>query len=90
MQVVAHNLESQFSNHHLNATSKEKAKSTEKLSSGYRINRSADDAAGLQISEKIRWQIRGLDKTVDNCEAGSSFCEVADGAMQEIEDIMHA
>lgn len=89
MQVVAHNLESQFSNRHLNVTSKEKAKSTEKLSSGYRINRSADDAAGLQISEKMRWQIRGLDKTVDNCEAGSSFCEVADGAMQEIEDIMH-
>ena len=46
MQVVAHNLESQFSNRHLNVTSKEKAKSTEKLSSGYRINRSADDAAG--------------------------------------------
>lgn len=46
MQVVAHNLESQFSNHHLNVTSKEKAKSTEKLSSGYRINRSADDLCG--------------------------------------------
>lgn len=89
MQVVAHNLESQFANRQLNITSKDKAKSTEKLSSGYRINRSADDAAGLQISEKMRWQIRGLDKTVDNCEAGSSFCEVADGAMQELEDIVH-
>lgn len=89
MQVVAHNLESQFANRQLNITSKDKAKSTEKLSSGYRINRSADDAAGLQISEKMRWQIRGLDKTVDNCEAGSSFCEVADGAMKELEDIVH-
>ncbi len=89
MQVIAHNLESQFANRQLNTTAKEKAKSTEKLSSGYRINRSADDAAGLQISEKMRWQIRGLDKTVDNCEAGSSFCEVADGAMQQMEDILH-
>lgn len=89
MQVVAHNMISQFTDRQLNITEKGKGKSAEKLSSGYRINRSADDAAGLQISEKMRWQIRGLDKTVDNCEAGVSFCQVADGAMNEIEDIVH-
>lgn len=62
MQVVAHNLFSQFTDRQLNITKKDKEKSTEKLASGYRINRSADDAAGLQISEKLRWQIRGLDR----------------------------
>lgn len=88
MQVVAHNMLAQFTSRQLNITSKDKEKKSEKLSSGYRINRSADDAAGLSISEKMRWQIRGLGKAVDNCEAGASFCQIADGAMAEIEDIM--
>lgn len=60
MQVLAHNLLAQYTNRQLNITSKEKGKTAEKLSSGYRINRAADDAAGLMISEKLRYQIRGL------------------------------
>lgn len=55
MQVIAHNMLAQFTNRQLNITSSGKSKSTEKLSSGYRINRAADDAAGLSISEKMRW-----------------------------------
>lgn len=62
MQMVAHNLDSQFASRQLNMTTAEKQKSSERLSSGYRINRSADDTAGLQISEKMRSQIRGLNQ----------------------------
>lgn len=60
MPVITHNLLSQYTNRQLNITTGKKASSAEKLSSGYRINRSADDAAGLQISEKMRWQLKGL------------------------------
>lgn len=60
MQVVAHNMLAQFTDRQLNITSKEKGKKAEKLSSGFRINRAADDAAGLTISEEMRQQIRGL------------------------------
>ncbi len=83
MQVLAHNLASQFTNRQLNITTDKKAKSSEKLSSGYKINRSADDAAGLQISEKMRWQIRGLDQASENIQDGISLCQVADGALNE-------
>ena len=83
MQVLAHNLLSQFTDRQLNVNTKNKSKSTERLSSGYRINRSADDAAGLSISEKMRWQIRGLDQASENIQDGISFCQVADGALNE-------
>lgn len=66
-----------------------KRKSTEKLSSGYKINRAADDAAGLTISEKMRSQIRGLSQGVNNCQDGVSLCQVADGAMAEVDDMLH-
>ena len=88
MQVVAHNILSQYTNRQLNISSDGKSKSAEKLSSGYKINRSADDAAGLQISEKMRWQIRGLNKASMNCEEAVSFCKVADGAMNEMHDMV--
>jgi flagellin len=68
---------------------KNRAKSTEKLSSGYRINRAADDAAGLAISEKMRRQIRGLKQGVNNTQDGVSLCQVADGALNELQDMMH-
>ena len=88
MQVLAHNLLSQFTNRQLSITSKEKGKSTEKLSSGYRINRSADDAAGLQISEKMRSQVRGLTQASRNIQDGVSLCQVADGALNETHSIL--
>lgn len=84
MQVVAHNMIAQFTDRQLNITSKEKGKKAEKLSSGYRINRAADDAAGLQISEKMRWQIRGLSKASNNIQDGVSLLQVADGALNEV------
>lgn len=88
MQVIAHNLLSQFTNRQLNISSKEEGKSAEKLSSGYRINRSADDAAGLQISEKMRSQIRGLNQASRNIQDGISLCQVADGALNETHSIL--
>lgn len=88
MQVVAHNLLSQFTDRQLNITKKDKEKSTEKLASGYRINRSADDAAGLQISEKLRWQIRGLDKGKHNITDGLSLIGTAEGALTEVHSIL--
>lgn len=86
--VVQHNLSSMFTSGQLNITSNKKAKSTEKLSSGYRINRSADDAAGLAISEKMRWQIRGLNRASENIQDGISFCNVADGALSEVHSML--
>lgn len=65
-----------------------KAKSAEKLSSGYRINRSADDAAGLQISEKMRWQIRGLNRGTQNAQEGVSWIQTGDGALEEVHAIL--
>ena len=88
MQVLAHNLISQFTNNQLNITTNKKTKSTEKLSSGYKINRSADDAAGLQISEKMRSQIRGLNQASHNIQDGISLCQVADGALNESQSIL--
>ena len=88
MQVLAHNLVSQFTNSQLNITGKDKQKHTERLSSGYRINRSSDDAAGLSISEKLRWQIRGLDKGKNNIQDGMSLIDTADGALEETHSIL--
>lgn len=63
-------------------------KSSQKLASGYRINTAADDAAGLSISEKMRWQIRGLNQSVRNIQDGISFINVADGALNEVTDMI--
>lgn len=81
--LIQHNMASVFANGKLNISEKRREDSTEKLSSGYRINRSADDAAGLTISEKMRWQIRGLDKASQNIADGMSLLQVADGALNE-------
>lgn len=88
MNIVAHNLLAMNANRQFGITNKKKAKSTEKLSSGYKINRAADDAAGLSISEKMRRQIRGLNKAEENIQDGISLCQVADGALNEIHDIL--
>lgn len=89
MQAIAHNLTSQFTNRQLNITTGKKAKAVERLTTGYHINRSADDAAGLQISEKLRWQIRGLNKCDTNVQDGISLLQVADGALDEVTSIIH-
>lgn len=73
----------------LGINAKSLAKSTEKLSSGYRINRAADDAAGLAISEKLRYQIRGLNQGAENIQDGISLCQVADGALSDVDDMLH-
>nr|MCR5848983.1 flagellin [Lachnospiraceae bacterium] len=77
--VVQHNLRAMNSNRMLGVTSNQQAKSTEKLSSGYKINRAADDAAGLAISEKMRRQVRGLTKAVANAQDGISCVQTAEG-----------
>ncbi len=88
MQVLAHNLLSQFTNRQLNVTTEEKGKNTEKLASGYKINRSADDSAGLEISENMRWQIRGLSRGKSNIKEGISLVGTADGALDEMQSIL--
>lgn len=87
--IIQHNMIANFTNRQMGINNKSLSKRTEKLSSGYRINRSADDAAGLSISEKMRGQIRGLMQGARNTEDGMNFCQVADGAMQELEGIIH-
>ena len=72
----------------LNVTTGQQAKSTEKLSSGYRINRAADDAAGLTISEKMRKQIRGLDQASTNAQDGVSAVQTAEGALTEVHSML--
>ena len=86
--VVQHNLKALNSNRMLGLTNKTLAKSTEKLSSGYRINRAADDAAGLAISEKMRAQIRGLNQASTNAADGISLIQTAEGALNESQDIL--
>ncbi len=88
MNVVAHNLSSMFSNRQLGITTGKKEKSTEKLSSGYKINRAADDAAGLSISEKMRKRVRGLNQGASNINDGINYCQVADGALAEVNEMM--
>ena len=86
--VVQHNLQAMNANRMLNITSNTVASSTEKLSSGYRINRAADDAAGLAISEKMRKQIRGLDRASANAEDGISCVQTGEGALNEVQDML--
>ncbi len=86
--VVQHNLTAMNSNRQLGVTSGAQAKSAEKLSSGYKINRAGDDAAGLKISEKMRSQIRGLDKASDNAQDGISLIQTAEGALNESHSIL--
>ena len=86
--VVQHNLTAMNANRQLGITTGAQAKSSEKLSSGYRINRAGDDAAGLKISEKMRSQIRGLDKASDNAQDGVSLIQTAEGALNEAHSIL--
>ena len=86
--VVQHNLQAANTNRQLGITTSAQAKSTEKLSSGYKINRAADDAAGLSISEKMRSQIRGLDKASSNAQDGISLIQTAEGALGEAHSIL--
>lgn len=82
--VVQHNLSAMYTANQLNITVIDQSKSMEKLSSGYRINKAADDAAGLSISEKMRWQIRGLNRASMNATDGISLVQTAEGALNEI------
>ena len=86
--VVQHNLTAMNANRQLGITTGAQAKSSEKLSSGYKINRAADDAAGLTISEKMRSQVRGLNKASDNAQDGVSLIQVAEGALSETHSIL--
>ena len=86
--VVQHNLAAANTNRQLGIITGEQSKSTEKLSSGYRINRAGDDAAGLSISEKMRSQIRGLDKASSNAQDGISLIQTAEGALNETHSIL--
>ena len=88
IMVVQHNLTAMNSNRMLNLTTKTQSKSTEKLSSGYKINRAADDAAGLAISEKMRRQIRGLTQASANAQDGISCVQTAEGALNEVHDML--
>lgn len=85
---IMHNMQAMNSNRMLSINTSAQAKSTEKLSSGYRINRAADDAAGLTISEKMRSQIRGLTQAVANAQDGISCVQTAEGALGEVEDML--
>ena len=86
--IVQHNLTAMNTNRQLGISTSALAKTTEKLSSGYRINRAADDAAGLAISEKMRSQIRGLDKASANAADGISMIQTAEGALNESHSIL--
>ncbi len=87
--IIQHNLLASNATRQFNINTKRKSKNVEKLSSGYRVNRAADDAAGLSISEKMRNQIRNLNQAVDNAQDGISLIQVADGAMSSIQDMLH-
>ena len=87
--VVAHNLLAMNANRQFSINTNIKAKSTEKLSSGFKINRASDDAAGLSISEGMRKRIRGLNQGAENIQDGISLCQVADGALTEIHSMLH-
>lgn len=89
MIAVAHNLAAMNAQRQFNITEKKKAKTTEKLASGYKINRAADDAAGLSISEKMRNQIRNLHQSMNNIEDGIYFCQTGEGALNECHSILN-
>ena len=86
---IAHNISAMNSQRQLGIVSGDKAKTSEKLASGYKINRAADDAAGLSISEKMRKQVRGLNRGVRNTMDGISLCQIGDGALAEVTDMIH-
>ena len=86
--IVQHNMTVLNANRQLGITNTNLARSTEKLSSGYRVNRAADDAAGLSISEKMRGQIRGLEQASTNAEDGQSLIQTAEGALSEIHSVL--
>lgn len=86
--VISHNVAALNTQRQFGINEKNKIKSSEKLASGYKINRASDDAAGLAISEKMRKQIRGLKQGVENTQAGISLCQVADGALAEVHDML--
>ena len=86
--VVQHNMQAMNANRMLSVTTGSQAKATEKLSSGYKINRAADDAAGLSISEKMRKQIRGLDQASTNAQDGVSAVQTAEGALTEVHSML--
>ncbi len=86
--VVKHNLTAMNSNRMLGLTTVAQAESTEKLSSGYKVNRAADDAAGLAISEKMRRQVRGLTQASANAQDGISMVQTAEGALNEVHDML--
>ncbi len=86
--IVQHNLRAMNSNRMLNVNSATLGKSTEKLSSGYKINRAADDAAGLAMSEKMRRQVRGLTQASANAQDGVSMVQTAEGALNEVHDML--
>ena len=86
--VVQHNLSAMNANRMLNVTTSAQSKSTEKLSSGYKINRAADDAAGLSISEKMRKQIKGLTQASSNAQDGVSAVQTAEGALTEVHSML--
>ncbi len=87
--VISHNLLAMNAQRQFNIVGNKRKKSTEKMSSGFKINRAADDAAGLTISEKMRSQIRGLTQGVENTQDGISLLQVADGALAEVHDMLH-
>lgn len=88
MMLIQHNLLAENANRQLKVSTGKNAKTTEKLSSGYKINRAADDAAGLSISEKMRRQVRGLHQTVDNISEGIGYVQTAEGALNEVHDML--
>lgn len=89
MLSVTHNLGAMNASRQFNITRNTISKSSEKLSSGYKINRAADDAAGLTISEKMRSLVRGLNQGSDNIQEGISLMQVADGALSQVDDMLH-
>jgi flagellin len=86
--IINHNLSAMFANRSLGVTNLEQQKETEKLSSGLRINRAGDDASGLAVSEKMRSQIRGLNRASKNAQDGISFIQTTEGYLQESQDIV--
>ena len=86
--IINHNLSAMFANRSLGVTNLEQQKETEKLSSGMRINRAGDDASGLAVSEKMRSQIRGLNRASKNAQDGISFIQTTEGYLQESQDIV--
>lgn len=89
MLSVVNNIGAMNASRQYGTVSKSQSKSVEKLSSGYKINRAADDAAGLTISEKMRSLVRGLTQASENCQDGVSVCQIGDGALAEVHDMLH-